>query len=80
MKRSRFSEEQDQWSRSSPVLEVVSRMSGATVGAALDRVLEGAPRPRSITADHGTEFQSRALKDWAYRHGLQLDSSAPASP
>jgi hypothetical protein len=32
-------------------------MSGHTVGAALDRVLETAPRPRSITVDHGTEFQ-----------------------
>ena len=35
------------------------------VGEALDRVLEAAPRPRSITVDHGTEFQSRALEDWA---------------
>ncbi len=42
----------DQWSRSSPVLEVASRMSGSTVGEALDRVLEDAPRPRSITVDH----------------------------
>jgi transposase len=51
----------DQWSRSSPILEVASRMSGYTVGEALDRVLEDAPRPRSITVDHGTEFQSRAM-------------------
>ena len=29
--------------------------------------------PRSITVDHGTEFQSRALEDWAYRRGVQLD-------
>ena len=42
-------------------------MSGYTVGEALDRVLEGAPRPRSITVDHRTEFQSPALEDWAYR-------------
>jgi putative transposase len=52
----------DQWSRSSPVPEVASRMSGYAVGEALDRVLEAAPRPRSITVDHGTEFQSRALE------------------
>ncbi len=38
----------DQWSRSSPLLEVASRMSGDTVGEALDRLLEDAPRPRSI--------------------------------
>jgi len=70
----------DQWSRSSPLLEVASRMSGYTVGEALDRVLEGAPRPRSITVDHGTEFQSRALEDWAYRRGVQLDFIRPGKP
>jgi putative transposase len=31
----------DQWSRSNPLLEVASSMSGHTVGAALDRVLVG---------------------------------------
>jgi len=68
----------DQWSRSSPLLEVASRMSGYTVGEALDRVLEDAPRPRSITVDHGTEFQSRALEDWAYRRGVH--SIRPGKP
>jgi len=70
----------DQWRRSRPLLEVASKMSGYTVGEALDRVLEGAPRPRSITVDHGTEFQSRALEDWAYRRGVQLDFIRPAKP
>ena len=69
----------DQWSRLSPVLEVASRMSGRTVGEALDRVL-GAARPRSITVDHGTEFQSRALEDWAYQRGVQLDFIRPGKP
>ena len=70
----------DQWSRSSPLLEVASSMSGHTVGAALDRVLGTAPRPRSITVDHGTEFQSRALEDWAYRRGVLLDFIRPGKP
>ena len=70
----------DQWSRSSPVLEVASRMSGSAVGEALDRVLEDAPQPRSITVDHGTEFQSRALEDWAYRRGVQFDFIRPGKP
>ena len=52
----------DQWSRQSPLLVVAARMSGQTVSEALDRVLDGEPRPRSITVDHGTEFQSRALE------------------
>ena len=57
----------DQWSRPSPLLEAASRMSGRTVGAALDRVLVSGPTPRSITVDHGTQFMSRALEDWAYQ-------------
>jgi putative transposase len=63
----------DQWSRSSPLLEVASRMSGHAVREVL-------PQPRSITVDHGTEFQSRALEDWAYRRGVQLDFIRPGKP
>jgi putative transposase len=53
----------DQWSRSSPLLEVAVRMSGEIIGGALDRVRESTSMPRSITVDHGTEFHSRALED-----------------
>ena len=63
----------DQWSRHSPLREVAARQSGQTVGEALDRVLPSPPRPRSITVDHGTEFQSRALEDWASHRGVRLD-------
>ena len=70
----------DHWSRQSPVLEVGFRMSGETVGQALDRALNRAQGPRSITVDHGTEFQSRALEDWAYRQSVQLDFIRPGKP
>src|SRR4029079_12911158 len=30
--------------------------------------------------DHGTEFQSRALEDWAYRRSIQLDFIRPGKP
>jgi putative transposase len=43
-------------------------------------VLGEGPGPRSITVDHGTEFQSRALEDWAYRRGVQLDFIQPGKP
>jgi putative transposase len=55
-------------------------MSGATVGQALDRVLTGVSGPRSITVDHDTKFQSRALEEWAYRRGAQLDVIRPGKP
>ena len=70
----------DQWSRQSPILEVASSLSGATVGSALDRVLAAGALLRSITVDHGTEFMSRALEDWAYQRGVQLDFIRPGKP
>ena len=70
----------DQWSRPSPMLEVASSISGQAVGEALDRALVGPHVPRSITVDHGTEFMSRALEDWAYRRGVQLDFIRPGKP
>ena len=70
----------DQWSRQSPIVEAASSMSGHTVGAALDRALVEGVVPRSITVDHGTEFMSRALEDWACRRGVQLDFIRPGKP
>ena len=48
-----------------------------TASQVLGLILRDVTRPRSITVDHGTEFQSRALKDWAYRRGVQLDFIRP---
>ena len=47
---------------------------------ALDRAIGDGPAPRSVTVDHGTEFMSRALEDWAYRPGVQLDCTRPGKP
>ena len=48
-------------------------MSGESVSQMLDRVLGAGPGSRSITVDHGTEFQSRALEDWTTRCGVQFN-------
>jgi putative transposase len=56
------------------------RMTGEMVSQVLDRALGVGHGPRSITVDHGTEFQSRALEDWAYRRGVQLDFIRPGKP
>jgi putative transposase len=56
----------DQWSRQSPTLEVASSGEGVM--------------PRSITVDHGTEFMSRALEDWAFARGVLLDFIRPGKP
>ncbi len=60
----------DNRSCSSPVLEADFRMSRELVSRMLARVLSDRPGPRSIAVDHGMEFRSGALKDWAYRSAL----------
>ena len=59
---------------------MASSLSGATVGLALNRVLPTPHGLRSITVDHGTEFMSRALEDWALARGVQLDFIRPGKP
>jgi putative transposase len=70
----------DQWSRQSPILETAFRMSGTTVVDTLDRAIGRDRPPRSITVDHGTEFMSRVLEDWAHRRGVALDFTRPGKP
>ena len=70
----------DQWTRQSPILEVASSLSGATVGVAFDRVLPAGAVPRSITVDHGTEFMSRALKTGRIAGASSSISSARENP
>jgi putative transposase len=70
----------DQWSRCSPILEVAQGVSGMTVAEALDRAIARHGAPRTITVDHGTEFTSRALDEWACRRGITLDFIRPGKP
>lgn len=69
----------DQWSRWSPILEVAQSMSGRAVAEALDRAIAEHGKPRSITVDHGTEFTSRVLDEWAYQRVFCSTSSDPES-
>jgi putative transposase len=55
-------------------------MTGETVSQVLARVLGQGRSPRSITVDHGTDFQSRALEDGAYRRSVPLDLIRPGKP
>lgn len=70
----------DQYSRQSPVLEPAFAHSGRTVAEALERVVARLGVPASITIDHGTEFTSKALEDWAWRRGVKLDFIRPGKP
>ena len=68
------------WGRHSPMLEVVVRMSGETVGQALDRALNGTPGPRSIAVDHGTEFRCEHWRIGPIGGSVQLDFIRPCKP
>ena len=70
----------DQFSRQTPLLESRFSFGGHDVVAALDRAIERAATPVSITIDHGTEFTSKVLEGWAYRRGVKLDFIRPGKP
>ena len=62
------------------VLETGFRLTGASVALALARASLHRALPRSITVDHGTEFTSRALDQWAWENRVQLDFTRPGKP
>ena len=70
----------DQWSRESVSVEAGFSLTGRSVAAALDQVAHRRPLPKAITVDHGTEFTSRALDEWAWQRGVQLDFIRPGKP
>lgn len=70
----------DQWSRQSPVLEPAFAIGGRDVAAVLERITVATGVPRSITVDHGTEFMSKALEDWATGVGCSSTSFGRGSP
>ena len=70
----------DQWSRESVLLEAGFTLTGQNVAAALERVAVSRSLPKAITVDHGTEFTSRALDEWAWRRGVELAFITPGKP
>jgi len=38
------------------------------------------PLPKAITVDHGTEFTSKSLDEWAWNNGVKLDFIRPGKP
>ena len=70
----------DNWSRESLLLEVGFRLTGQTVVDALNRVGKTRKLPSTITVDHGTEFTSLALDEWAHVNRVQLSFTRPGKP
>ena len=70
----------DQFTRECLLLQVDLSMSGAKVALGLDPVVRKRGKPRSITCDNGSEFSSKAMDAWAWRHGVQLVFITPGKP
>ena len=70
----------DTFSRFSPALDARFSYRGEDVVATLERVCGDVGYPKAIRVDQGSEFVSRDLDLWAYRHGVTLDFSRPGKP
>ncbi len=66
--------------RFSPALDARFSYCGEDVVATLDRVCGDMSYPKAIRVDQGSEFVSRDLDLWTYRHGVTLDFSRPGKP
>jgi putative transposase len=69
----------DEFSKLSPGLLVDHTIRGRDVVDYLDHLANGC-YPRIIRVDQGTEFTSRAMLDWSYRHGVQLEFTRVRKP
>jgi len=69
----------DEFSKWSPGLLVDHSIKGNDVVGYLDH-LAGGKYPKVIRVDQGTEFTSRAMLDWSYRHGIQLEFTRVRKP
>ena len=70
----------DQFTRECLCLVADQSLTGEKVAQALEPVVLQRGAPRAITVDNGSEFASRVMDAWAYRHGIQLDFIRPGKP
>ena len=70
----------DNFSRECPALEVDTSLGGRRVVRVLERLVERQGAPEAITIDNGTEFDSKAMDEWAFNRKVQLDFIRPGKP
>ncbi len=70
----------DDGTRECLTIEVDTSLNGDRVTRVLDRIAESRPLPKGIVVDNGPEFTSRALDQWAHRHGVELRFIRPGKP
>ena len=70
----------DDCTRECVAIEVDTSITGTRVKAVLERLADVRGLPRSITVDHGPEFEGQVLDAWAYERGVQLSFIRPGKP
>lgn len=70
----------DQFTRECLLVHADHSLSGAKVAAALELIVAERGAPKMIRVGNGSEFQSRIMDVWAYRHGIDLDFIPPGKP
>jgi putative transposase len=70
----------DDCTRECLAIEVDTSITGTRVKAVLERLAETRGLPRSITVDHGPEFEGQVLDAWAYQARVQLSFIRPGKP
>src|SRR4029079_13836646 len=70
----------DDFTRECVSIEVDTSITGARVKAVLERLADLRGLPRSITVDHGPEFEGQVLDAWAYAVNVQLAFIRPGKP
>lgn len=70
----------DQFTRECLCLVADQSLSGEKVAQALEPVVAQRGAPRAIPVDNGSEFASRVMDAWAYRHSIPLDFIRPGKP
>ena len=70
----------DDCTRECLVIEVDTSITGTRVKAVMERLADLRGLPRSITVDHGPEFEGQVLDAWAYAANVQLAFIRPGKP
>ena len=70
----------DNYTRESLAIEVGQSLKGEDVVRVLDALVAERGTPQTIKVDNGSEFISKAMDQWAYEHGVELDFSQPGTP
>lgn len=70
----------DDCTRECLAIEVDTSITGTRVKKVLEQLADTRGLPRSITVDHGPEFEGQVLDAWAYAANVQLSFIRPGKP